>query len=163
MASMATFSRFMFLLAFLLCLSVAVPLQQEELPTIVWPPPVKNGTLPEKDDFYKAPAGFEKAAAGTILRYRRVPGTLAMDNNITVNVQAAWQLQYRTQNSVGDPEASIVTVLVPRNHRPGNLFMYAYYTVCSLHLRLENQHNLLTYVAFFSSHLTAGKILDMEN
>jgi hypothetical protein len=129
---MATFLRLMLLLAALLWLSIAAPLSHGEPSPVVWPPPVINSTLPDNDEFYKAPPGFEKAAAGTILRFRRVPGTLTLDNNITVNVQAAWQLQYRTQNSVGQPEASIVTVLVPYNARPGNVFMYSYFTVCFL-------------------------------
>jgi hypothetical protein len=135
MASRVIFARVVFLLAALIiCFSTAAPVVRDEPPPLVWPPLVKNGTLPEKDDFYKAPPGFEKAAAGTILRSRRVPGTISIENNIPLNVQAAWQLQYRTQNSVGQPDTSIVTVLVPHNAKPGNLFMYAYYTVCTLYL-----------------------------
>jgi hypothetical protein len=118
-----------FLLALLSGLSIAAPLTNGEPASAAWPPPVKNGTLPENDEFYKPPPGFEKAAAGTILRFRQVPGTVAIDNKIKLNVKAAWQLQYRTQNSVGNPEASIVTVLVPFNARPGNVFMYSHYTV----------------------------------
>jgi hypothetical protein len=132
MASTATILRLLSLLAALTLLSTAAPLNQDVTPAPVWPPPLINGTLPENDEFYKAPPGFEKAAPGSILRYRRVPGSLTVDNNVTVNVQASWQLQYRTQNSVGAPEASIVTVLIPHNPRSENLFMYSYYTVCNL-------------------------------
>jgi hypothetical protein len=140
MASTPSILRPLFLLAALALLSTAAPFNQNEPPVPVWPPPIINGTIPEKDEFYKAPLGFEKAAAGSILRYRRVPGSLTIDNNVTVNVQSAWQLQYRTQNSVGNPEASIVTVIVPHNPRSENLFMYSYYTVCTLRPPVGRNH-----------------------
>jgi hypothetical protein len=141
MVSSTTLVQVVFLFAALICPSTAAPVFHNDPPLLVWPPPVKNGTLPENDDFYKAPPGFEKAAAGTILRSRRVPGSITIENSIPINVQAAWQLQYRTQNSVGNPEASIVTVLVPHNAKPGNVFMYAYYTVCTLHLSEKKGHH----------------------
>jgi hypothetical protein len=163
MMCVATLLRLVFLLGALVCLSTAAPLTQVEANPPVWPPPVKNGTLPEKDEFYKAPPGFEKAAPGTILRSRRVPGTLSLDNNsTTVNVQSAWQLQYRTQNSVGTPQASVVTVLIPYNARPGNLHMYSWYTVRTLQLR-GKKNALLTVILSSSSHLIMGKIRNRKN
>jgi hypothetical protein len=85
--------------------------------------------LPEFDPFYRAPPGYEKAAPGSILRYRPVPSAITLNNVTPIRPKAAWQLQYRTQNSVGDPSVSIVTVLVPFNAKPNHLFTQAYFTV----------------------------------
>lgn len=84
---------------------------------------------PEIDDFYKPPSGFESTALGSILRHRPVPRPISLDNKTPVKVEAAWQLLYRTQNAVGDPEATVVTVLVPHNAKKNNLFVYSYFSV----------------------------------
>jgi hypothetical protein len=121
---MASISRFLFVLLALVCLSTAAPLSPTDTK------PLAKGVIPPDDDeFYRAPQGFEKAALGSILRHRPVPNPLSVDNKTPINIKAAWQVQYRTQNSVGEPEASVVTVLVPHNPRPGHLHVYAYYTV----------------------------------
>jgi hypothetical protein len=85
---------------------------------------------PNEDDFYKPPPGFESKAHGSILRYRPVPNPISLDNKTAMYLKAAWQIQYRTQNSVGEPEAAIVTVLVPHNAKPQHLFTYHYISVC---------------------------------
>lgn len=84
---------------------------------------------PYIDDFYKPPSGYESAAPGSILRHRAVPNPISLDNKTPIKVEAAWQLLYRTQNSVGDPEATVVTVLVPHNAKRNNLFIYSYFSV----------------------------------
>jgi hypothetical protein len=81
------------------------------------------------DSFYKAPLGFERAAPGSILNYRPVPRPIAYTDATPIRPKAAWQIQYRTQNSVGEPEASVVTVLEPFNAKPGNLFAEAFLVV----------------------------------
>ena len=81
------------------------------------------------DWFYRAPVGFEKAALGSILRYRPIPRPLSFTNVTPIRPKAAWQIQYRTQNSVGEPEASVVTVLEPFNASRGNLFAQAFLVV----------------------------------
>lgn len=81
------------------------------------------------DAFYKAPRGFESAKPGTILNYRRVPNPITIDNINPINLQGAWQLLYRTQNSVGEPIATVVTVLVPFNAKSGNLFAESFFAV----------------------------------
>jgi hypothetical protein len=126
---MASFSRFLFILIALVCLSTTAPLSPEDTT-----PSIRTRTVtpPDDDEFYKAPPGFEKAARGSILRYRPVPNPLSVNNKDSINLKAAWQIQYRTQNSVGEPEASIVTVLVPHNARPAHLQVYAYYTVSTV-------------------------------
>jgi hypothetical protein len=85
--------------------------------------------LPLEDPFLKPPAGFEKAPPGSILRYRSVTQKIKLLSFIPLNVFEAWQILYRTQNSVGEPEATIVTLLVPFNKKSDNLFSLSYFTV----------------------------------
>ncbi|KAF2398657.1 LIP-domain-containing protein [Trichodelitschia bisporula] len=87
-----------------------------------------NIVLPENDTFYTAPSGFEKTAPGTILRSRPVPNPLTINNKDAINVKGAWQIQYRTQNSVGEPEAAVMTVLEPYNAKKNSLLVYHYFT-----------------------------------
>jgi hypothetical protein len=85
--------------------------------------------FPNDDPFYKAPAGYESAKLGDILQYRKVPNPITMNNKDPISVRAAWQIQYRTQNSVGEPEANIVTLLVPFNPKPKHLFSLSFFSV----------------------------------
>lgn len=125
MARMASFSKLILILTALVCLAAAVPLNQGANA----PPPVGKLKFPSEDDFYSAPPGYQNATLGSILRHRRVPNPVAMDNKIPLQVKDAFQIQYRSQSSTGEPEAAIVTVLVPYNARAENLFVYSYYTV----------------------------------
>jgi hypothetical protein len=81
------------------------------------------------DLFYHPPVGFEKTAPGTILRYRRVPRPISLTNVTPVRPKGAWQIQYRTQNSIGEPEANIMTVLEPWNAKPGHVFVEGFFVV----------------------------------
>jgi hypothetical protein len=85
--------------------------------------------LPDEDSFYRPPMGFESAKLGEILNHRKVPRPIAFNNKDPIDIKAAWQIQYRTQNSVGDPEANIVTVLVPHKPKPKHLFSLSYFSV----------------------------------
>jgi hypothetical protein len=83
----------------------------------------------ETDWFYEAPNGFEKAAPGTILRYRQTPRPIGI-NNTAVEVGDAWQILYRTQDAEGLPEATLLTILKPKQPRPrGNLWVESYFSV----------------------------------
>jgi hypothetical protein len=86
--------------------------------------------LPDEDDFYKPPPGFEKTPVGSILRHRPVPNPITLNNVDPIKVRSAWQLLYRTQNSVEEPTATVVTVIVPYRAKPDHLFSYAYFSVC---------------------------------
>ncbi|KAF2427791.1 LIP-domain-containing protein [Tothia fuscella] len=90
---------------------------------------LQSSKTTKQDDFYKPPTGFETKPPGTILQYRPVPGNLTFDNKKPVFPKAAWQLLYRTQNSVGAPIANIVTVLVPYNAKKTNLFVYDWFSL----------------------------------
>lgn len=84
-------------------------------------------TPPSQDPFYTPPSGYEAAALGTILNSRPVPNPLTLDNITPINVKGAWQLLYRTQNSLGNPEATVVTVIEPNNAKTNHLFSFQYF------------------------------------
>jgi hypothetical protein len=89
---------------------------------------------PDEDPFYKPPKGFESAALGSILRYRPAPRSITLDNKRPIRPKDAWQILYKTQNSVNEPEATVVTLLVPFKAKQDNLFVYhcsRYVTSCS--------------------------------
>src|ERR1700712_5880298 len=67
----------------------------------------------EMDSFYEAPNGFEKEALGAILKYRKTPRPIGI-NDTAVEVGDAWQVLYRTQDAEGQPEATVLTILKPK-------------------------------------------------
>ena len=79
---------------------------------------------PSEDPFYTPPTGYESSAPGTILRSRAIPGTLAIDSILPINVQAAYQLLYRTTDSLGNPQATVTTIIVPHRADPKKLLSY---------------------------------------
>ena len=84
-----------------------------------WPveraPSLSDATRPEDDPFYAAPDGYEAAPPGTILKVR--PVEVAMFGRVRQRVDA-WQLLYRTADLGGYPQASVTTVLRPRDAEP---------------------------------------------
>ncbi|CZT25466.1 related to lipase 1 [Ramularia collo-cygni] len=80
--------------------------------------------LPSDDPFYTAPSGYESAAPGAILRSRPVPSALSLFQTIPLNLKGAWQFLYRTTDSLGNPIATVTTVLVPNNADPEKLISY---------------------------------------
>ncbi|KAF2173489.1 hypothetical protein M409DRAFT_61872 [Zasmidium cellare ATCC 36951] len=69
-------------------------------------------TPPSQDPWYTAPAGFEHAAPGTILRIRPARGNLT---TIQANSSAAYNILYRTTNSRYLPDWAVTTLFVPNN------------------------------------------------
>lgn len=71
---------------------------------------------PELDDFYRPSAGAVAAAErGQLLRVRQIfPAFMGL---LQLNVDA-WQLLYRTDNSRGEPIATVTTILRPRGAAP---------------------------------------------
>lgn len=67
------------------------------------------GPSPVDDPFYAPPAGLAKAAPGKILRTREVQVALAG----TPVPTAATQVLYRTTNQLGDPAATVATIIRP--------------------------------------------------
>jgi hypothetical protein len=74
-----------------------------------------SGTLaaaipPSQDPWYTAPANFESAAPGTVLRSRTAPGNLS---SLLANASAAYQYLYRTTDSQYRPTWAVTTLFVP--------------------------------------------------
>lgn len=72
--------------------------------------PQTRALPPDSDPFYKPPAGFESAAAGDVLRSRRIfPGFFGF---IPDPVEA-YQVLYRTEAIDGTPIATVTTIFKP--------------------------------------------------
>ncbi|MFC9437371.1 lipase family protein [Nocardia sp. NPDC057030] len=67
--------------------------------------------LPQVDEFYQPPAGFEAAAPGAILRSRPI-------ELVAPFPAQAWQLLYRTTDVFEQPDVTVTTVFLPHNVRP---------------------------------------------
>ncbi|KAF2423431.1 LIP-domain-containing protein, partial [Tothia fuscella] len=83
---------------------------------------------PADDPFYTPPKNFSTTKLGTIINYRPIPSNLTLNNKDPIFPQAAWQLLYRTQNSVGEPSVSVVTVIKPFRAQPNHLFSYSMFS-----------------------------------
>jgi hypothetical protein len=78
--------------------------------------PAPAGSSAQGDDaFSTPPAGYESAAPGTILRSR--PSQVSLFSLVPQKAQA-WQLLYRTTDQLGNPEATVSTVLLPGGAAP---------------------------------------------
>ncbi|TID27566.1 hypothetical protein E6O75_ATG00333 [Venturia nashicola] len=108
--------------------AVASPLQNAALEITS---PTKL-VMPDDDDFYKPPPGFEATAPGTILKHRPVPNPLTLNNKDAIKPKAAWQFLFRTQNSLGKPIATVTTIIQPHGPpKPNNLFGYNFFSDAS--------------------------------
>jgi hypothetical protein len=79
---------------------------------------------PSEDPFYLPPAGYENAEPGIILRSRPAPAPIEVLSLIPVNIKQVTQLLYRTTNSIGEPEVTVTTVLVPEDADYGKVVNY---------------------------------------
>lgn len=77
---------------------------------------------PSQDDFYTPPQGYEAQPLGSILKTRNVPNPLT--NVFTpVKVQNAWQLLVRSEDTFGNPNAIVTTIIQPFNAKRISLFL----------------------------------------
>lgn len=72
-------------------------------------------TLPTDDPFYTPPSGFETVSPGTILRYRTPPYPISAFGLSPVQLEASYQILYRTTDSFGNAASTVSTILVPEN------------------------------------------------
>ncbi|CAX40803.1 secretory lipase precursor, putative [Candida dubliniensis CD36] len=80
-------------------------------------------TKPSKDPFYNAPEGFEKAAVGDILQSRVTPKSIT-GGFIPLKIQNSWQLLVRSEDSFGNPNVIVTTVMEPFNADPSKVASY---------------------------------------
>ncbi|KAI9717969.1 MAG: hypothetical protein M1828_007061 [Chrysothrix sp. TS-e1954] len=66
---------------------------------------------PSKDTFYTPTGDWKSAKPGTVLAHREVPQPL---KNVTYS--EAYQLLYRTTDSLGDATAAVTTVIIPQQN-----------------------------------------------
>ena len=66
---------------------------------------------PSQDPFYTAPAGYEAAAPGAVLRVRSARGNLTQ---ISANIGSAYNILYRTTDSNYRPSWAVTTLYVPK-------------------------------------------------
>jgi hypothetical protein len=69
-----------------------------------------NPIPPSQDPFYTAPANYESAVPGEILRIRVAPGNLT---SIIGNSSTAYNILYRTTNTRYKPSWAVTTLFIP--------------------------------------------------
>ncbi|PQE18091.1 lipase 1 precursor protein [Rutstroemia sp. NJR-2017a BVV2] len=76
---------------------------------------------PSQDPFYTAPENYSSSAPGTVLRFRVAPGNLT---SIFTNCSIAYNIVYRTTNSLYQPSWAVTTLLVPSTSNSSALLSY---------------------------------------
>lgn len=80
--------------------------------------------VPNKDPFYSAPANLSAYKPGDIIRQRATPAGLAVFGSFPVPINSSTQLLYRTADANGNPQATVTTVIVPKNADLSKLLSY---------------------------------------
>ncbi|KAG7662503.1 uncharacterized protein J8A68_004034 [[Candida] subhashii] len=81
---------------------------------------------PSKDDFYLPPKGYETSKPGDILKIRSPPSKLA-SNYIPIHIKQAWQILIRSEDSFGNPNTIVTTIIQPHNADPKKVISYQTY------------------------------------
>ncbi|KAK5163477.1 uncharacterized protein LTR77_010659 [Saxophila tyrrhenica] len=86
--------------------------------------PTTTSTLlpPSKDPWYTAPDGFEHAAPGDVLRFRKAPGNLT--TTTFGNASCVYNILYRTTNARYHPSWAVTTLFVPKETNGSALLSY---------------------------------------
>ncbi|KAI9649813.1 hypothetical protein NHQ30_002395 [Ciborinia camelliae] len=82
---------------------------------------------PSEDPFYVPPTGLEDCQPGSILRNRSI-GPLSIGGAVPFRAKAAYQLLYRTTDSLGKASAAVTTIIVPDNANTSRLLSYQFAT-----------------------------------
>ena len=72
---------------------------------------------------FTAPAGFKAAKPGDILKTRKSPNKPS-SLYAPVEVQNSWQLLVRSEDSFGNPNAFVTTIIQPKNADPSKVVSY---------------------------------------
>jgi hypothetical protein len=118
-------SKLLLILSLLVSITICAPSQGKASS------PLRGNTLimPDDDPFYTPTPGLERFKPGQILGKRPVPNPITLNNVDAIKLKAAWQVKFRSQNSVGVPSEGMVTILEPYNANPDALFVYHFFSV----------------------------------
>ncbi|KAI5956981.1 hypothetical protein KGF54_000600 [Candida jiufengensis] len=78
---------------------------------------------PSEDDFYIAPDDIENYKLGDIIRYRNTPAQLR-GIIFPINIKNSWQLLIRSEDSFGNPNAFVSTIMEPYDADPNKVISY---------------------------------------
>lgn len=78
---------------------------------------------PSQDPFYTAPAAFEAARPGDILRLRIAPGNLT---TLLPNSSTAYNILFRTTNNLYKPSWAVTTLFIPRTSNGASTSLLSY-------------------------------------
>lgn len=83
---------------------------------------IRDAMKPSSDPFYVPEAGFENAKPGDILKSRALPPkSLAAFSAFSQNINGVYQYLYRSTDALGNPTATVTTLMVPKNADPTKL------------------------------------------
>ena len=116
-------------------------------------------TKPSSDPFYNPPKGFEKAAVGDILQSRETPKSIT-GRFAPLKIQNSWQLLVRSEDSFGNPNAIVTTVIEPVNADPSKIASYQVFedaakADCAPSYALQFGSDLTTFVTQAEMYLMA--------
>lgn len=69
--------------------------------------------LPSDDPFYAVPRNIDSFLPGEIIAYREPPSEISAYGWIPTHLKKAYQILYRTTDSLEQPTATVLTVLIP--------------------------------------------------
>lgn len=118
---MASFVTFVLQIFLLVQLASAAVIRGE--PSIASTKKRATVLAPTEDPFYTPPSNYETQKPGAILRSRSVE-TLGIEGVIPIQVKAAYQLLFRSTDSLGNPSAAVTTIIVPINANSSRLLSY---------------------------------------
>ncbi|KAI5956980.1 hypothetical protein KGF54_000599 [Candida jiufengensis] len=83
----------------------------------------KAPLTPKEDPFYIAPDNLENYKLGDIIRSRNTP-TKVRSIFVPLNLKYSWQLLVRSEDSFGNPNAFVTTIMEPYNADPKKIVSY---------------------------------------
>ncbi|KAL7891983.1 secretory lipase domain-containing protein [Trichoderma sp. SZMC 28014] len=72
-----------------------------------------EGLLPSDDPFYAVPPNIDLFSPGDILNFRKPPSEISSYGWVPAHLKQSCQILYRTTNSLQQPTATVLTVLIP--------------------------------------------------
>lgn len=78
---------------------------------------------PSEDPFYSAPQGFESKSPGDVLRHRQMNNLFGI-LVIPEKIKSVHQFLIRSEDSFGEPIATVTTIFEPHNADPSKLLSY---------------------------------------